>query len=241
MFTPTNTGIYIIESPSGKIYVGQSRNLKDRIAWYSHYRAKNQVKLYHSLKKHGWEAHQLSVIMPLREDINQDTLNWYEQFFMDYYRNQGIELLNIREGGAKGRHSKETKEKMSVAAKGRTFSEETRQKMRIAAKGRIISNETRKKLSIANKGRIKSPEECKNMSISRKGKKVSEETKMKISLSKKGFGKGKKLSAEHIKKGSDARRGQKRSEESKQRMRLARNNYLAQMRSAQLNVFTDKQ
>lgn len=113
-----NTGIYTIESPSNRIYVGQSWNLKQRINSYKSSGSKNQPKLYHSIKKYGWEAHKFIIIMPLKNDTSQAIMDWYEQFFIDYYRNEGIDLMNLKEGGANGLMSAESKEKMRTFSPG---------------------------------------------------------------------------------------------------------------------------
>lgn len=94
-----NTGIYIIESPTGKIYVGQSRNLTKRILRYKNLHCKTQTKLYNSLKKHGWVAHKFSIIILIASDTLQSTLDELEQFYMDEVRAKGIELMNLKEGG----------------------------------------------------------------------------------------------------------------------------------------------
>lgn len=82
----------------------------------------------------------------------------------------------------------ETRQNMSNAQKGRTFSEETKMKMREAAKNRPpISEETRQKLSQKSRGRVgpwagkTMPDEIKaKMSATRLGRKMSEEAKEKM-------------------------------------------------------------
>ena len=49
-------------------------------------------------------------------------------------------------------HSEETRNKISLALKGKTFSEETKKKMSLSQKGKILSEETKQKISEANKG-----------------------------------------------------------------------------------------
>ncbi len=139
----SNTGIYVITSPTNKVYVGQSTNLKDRQRVYRDAHCKGQPKLYSSLKKYGWTAHKFEVILPLKEDINQGQLNYWEQFFMDYYRQNGFELMNIREGGHNGKMSAETIEKIKLA--------------RIGEKRKPCSEETKRKIGNANRGRSYHP------------------------------------------------------------------------------------
>ena len=54
--------IYKITSPTNKIYIGQTWNLKKRVYQYSKIKCKTQPKLYASLKKYGWENHILKVV-----------------------------------------------------------------------------------------------------------------------------------------------------------------------------------
>lgn len=63
---------------------------------------------------------------------------------------------NLKEGGRGGRHSGETREKMSQSRKGeknhmfgKKASEETREKLSAGHKGNVVSTETRLKISVA--------------------------------------------------------------------------------------------
>ncbi len=86
------------------------------------------------------------------------------------------------------KRTEETKARMSVAQKGRTFSEETKMKMSLSAKCRPpVSYETKMKLSEKSKGRVgpwagktMSEETKLKMSATRKGKKMSQEAKIKM-------------------------------------------------------------
>lgn len=49
----TLCGVYKIESPSGKIYIGKSKNILKRISYYKNLTCTSQTRLYYSLKKHG--------------------------------------------------------------------------------------------------------------------------------------------------------------------------------------------
>lgn len=89
------------------------------------------------------------------------------------------------------KRSEETKIRMSIAQKGRTFSEETKHKMSEVAKNRSpISEETRQRLKkrAPNKGmlgRTMSEETRAKMSVSHQGKKMSEEAKAKMRIAAK--------------------------------------------------------
>lgn len=228
MFAKTDTGIYVIHSPTEKIYVGQSHHLKDRLASYVKNRSKHQVRLHRSIAKHGWDKHSFYVIMPLREDISQLMLDYWEQFFMDFYRVEGHELLNIREAGSRGKISDETKKKMSISANHlRHKSKETLLKIGLSKKGKPLSDEVKFKISQKMKGIKRTKEHQDKLNLTQIGRKSSDATRLKISISKKGQGLGRKLTSEHVKKSSQTRTGQKRSQESIERMRAARLAYLA--------------
>lgn len=106
-------GIYKITSPSGKIYIGQTWNSRKRFNNYNCLYCKAQPKLYNSLKKYYPKNHVIEMILELPENISQDIMDKYESFYIFLYKEEGAEMLNIREGGSRGKHSEETKRKMS--------------------------------------------------------------------------------------------------------------------------------
>lgn len=120
------TGIYTITSPTNKVYVGQSWNIFERVKDYKTNNHNNQRKLAFSIKKHGWSSHKFEIVLELRSDISQATLDTWEQYFMDLYRGQGVELMNLKEAGNYGKHSEESKKKMSITRKGRKHSKSHR-------------------------------------------------------------------------------------------------------------------
>lgn len=160
-------GVYKITSPSGKIYIGQSRDVIFRISHYKNMNCKGQPKLFYSLKKYGWDEHVFEIICEC--DINN--LNKLETYFIKFYdtfnTKHGMNLING--GGARKIFSDESKKKMSYNAKNRKYSKETRAKLSNALKGIKRSEETLKKMSL-----------CKT------GLKHTNETKLKISKNKSG-------------------------------------------------------
>lgn len=211
-------GIYKWTSPTGKIYVGQSKDLKSRYNWYlsdAVYNA-NMPKLKRSFKKYGVENHTYEVI----EYCSVEQLNEKEIYWGLYY-NTLEEGLNCKLGEQNCIFSKNTKDKMSKAKKGtkqtenqkqkrkistketwkrkiddgfkRSYhkqTEETKQKISKTQKGKIVSKETRKKISDSLKNKTKSESHKQNMSKSRKGKQIhTEESKQKL----REFGKNRDL------------------------------------------------
>lgn len=165
-------GIYKITSPSGKIYIGQSKHCFYR--WKYHYsklNCKRQRHLYNSLLKYGFNKHQFEIL----EECNVKELNDKEIYWIKYYNSTNKTIgLNIREGGNGKITSKETIELMRNNALGNTN-----------MLGKTHSDETKKLISKNRKGIKFSDETKKKMSESRKGYKHTEETKNKLSKANK--------------------------------------------------------
>ena len=190
-------GIYKITSPSNKVYIGQSHNIEFRLYGYKNLYCKSQPKIYRSLNKYGVDNHQFNILHELPIDISQEVMDNYEIFYMQQYRDCGIELLNIKEGGRGGKHSEETKLKLCKNHKGnlgKKHSVKTLRKMSQIKKGHIVTDETKEKLRNFNLGKNHSEESKKKMSEALKGSKNgfynknhSEESKKKMSEALKGI------------------------------------------------------
>ena len=151
------SGIYKITSPTGKIYIGQSKNIANRFKYYKTYNCKGQIKIYASLIKHKWENH----IFEILELCDESKLNERELFYIKFYDTFDTKHgLNLTTGGDVIKCSEETKLKRSNSLKGRTFSQEWKDKIGAKSKGRMIgfkhSEETKIKLKLVihPKGRI---------------------------------------------------------------------------------------
>lgn len=149
-------GIYKITSPSGKVYIGQSWDIDLRLSKYHQIRWNKQRKLYASFKKYGVKNHKFEVVHELPEDVDQEVMDTYEIFYISQYRSCGIELLNLRDGGSRGKHSEETKElfknnpnlfiKGHSINKGRKQTDEERLKKSIKSKAVQSSDEYKAKM-----------------------------------------------------------------------------------------------
>ena len=182
-------GIYKITNPKGKVYIGQSTNIEKRFRLYKGLHCSKQIKLFSSLKKYGYTNHVFEIV----EECLIDELNEKEIYYINLLQSFNTRNgLNLQGGGSNGIKSDETKERMSIAKKGRIVSQETREKLRQANLGKTISPEYRRKLSEANKGKTHTEETKRKISESKKGRisnrkgvKLSDETKLKMSLAKK--------------------------------------------------------
>jgi group I intron endonuclease len=169
-------GIYKITSPSGKIYVGQSYNIKNRWRRYRQpaFCIRNQqVRLVNSLLKYGHINHVFEIIEECNHDICQQELDNLEIKYITLFDCLGKNGLNVRGGGSRGKLAAETVQKM----RERIVTAETRMKCSIALKGKTPWNkgiprtdEVKNKLRIAHQG----------IPSSRKGVKLSPETKEKL-------------------------------------------------------------
>jgi hypothetical protein len=90
-----------------------------------------------------------------------DTAETYWIGYFDTIKNG----YNIKEGGSHGKHSAETKQKMSLARQGKVHSKESKKQMSLAAQGKVRSVETKQKMSLAHQGRVRSAESKKKQSL----------------------------------------------------------------------------
>jgi len=156
-------GIYKITSPSGKVYIGQSIDIKRRFTSYKTLnKSKRQVKLYNSFVKYGVHNHIFETI----EECLVDFLNERERYWQEQYNvlesSKGLNLCLTSTKDKKHLHSEETKSKISESNKGekcfwygKTFTEETKSKMRESRKGYKHTQESLDKMSLSQKGRTR--------------------------------------------------------------------------------------
>lgn len=224
-----NLAIYKLTSPSGKSYIGQTRNFRMRCN--EHKSSKHCTRLSSAIKKYGFECFTSEI---LESGLSLEEANILEVKHIQGFRTIHPYGYNLANGWMSSKHNNETKKLISSIQKGRIKSEAERMKISQSNKGKILTNEHKDKLRIANigkkmsaeaiakttaanTGRKHSDETIKKLSDAHKGIKASEETKLKMSIARKGL----KRSPESIKKSSEARKGQKRTEETKQKMRDA--------------------
>lgn len=164
-------GIYKITSPSGKVYIGQSKDCLNR--WNKYYLkldCKGQVLLYRSLKKYGVENHKFEVIATCSEDELDELERYYQELYNVINPNIGLNCCLVKAGTRSKLYNKETREKIRLANIGKTHTEETKQKLREINLGKKLSEETKKKISEGNKGKVQAEETKLKLSELRKGK-----------------------------------------------------------------------
>jgi group I intron endonuclease len=121
-------GIYMLKSPSNKVYIGQSKDIYRRFRYYHQLNCKKQSSLYNSLIKYGAENHTFDII----EKCDVYRLNERERYWQEYYDACGKNGLNCR--------LTQTDDKSAL------ISEKTRQKMSESGKAKVMSKEHRDNL-----------------------------------------------------------------------------------------------
>lgn len=182
--------IYMITSPTGRLYVGSTINIKNRLKSYKSSPSKGQVKLYNSFKKYGFEKHIFEVIMTcsINEMYKYETLIG---FGFNVLEPENLNLKLPKLNNEYSSMSEETKIKIGLKNKGKIHTDEFKNRLRNANLGRIMSDATKEKISKANKNPSKEIRFRK--SKSQLGRIFSQEVRDKISNSHKG----KKLSITH--------------------------------------------
>jgi group I intron endonuclease len=166
-------GIYsILNITSGKRYIGQAVNIKNRInGHFKRLRAGKHhcAHLQSAFQKYGQESFTYSVL----EECPVEALIKCEQFWMDYYRDRGLYNTAPAAGSNLGlKFGPETTAKHLVHLIGHKLSPESRAKLSASKKGWKPSDETRAKMSAAK--RNMSDETKARMSAAHKGVKLSE-------------------------------------------------------------------
>lgn len=141
--------VYMHKSPNGKIYIGQTNNIKSR--WRKS--AYDQcTHFYNAICKYGWENFQHKVLF---DNLTFEDANLIEIDLIFYFKKQGISL-NITDGGqgSSGRkHSEISKMKISERLKGKPgwnkgilMREESKIKLSESLTGRHLSEEHKQKI-----------------------------------------------------------------------------------------------
>ena len=129
-----NIGIYKIVSPSGKVYIGQSVDIRQRKYQYKSackYKNKTQLgpKLYNSFIKYGWELHIFEVIEECTIELLKERETFHKQQHINEFGWKTALFCEIYDLGG-GPKSDAIKIKISNSNKGKNISEETKNRMR---------------------------------------------------------------------------------------------------------------
>ena len=154
--------VYFVEhKDTGRVYVGQTtRQLHQR--WAEHQKSSYCNLLYRAIKKYGKDRFD---IYPVDYANNQSELNAKEVFYIDLLNSSNRDFgFNLRAGGSHGKHSNESKQKMSVSIR------------------KAYENpEFKAKLSAAKIGVKHTPERVAKVVAALTGKKATDKAKKSLS------------------------------------------------------------
>jgi group I intron endonuclease len=101
----------MIVNPSNNIYIGQTINYTKRYNSYknSNTSNKSQGKIYNSIKKYGFDKHNVSILRL----CSREELNFWENFYIKLFDTfKSRDGLNLTSGGDSFEISNETKKKL---------------------------------------------------------------------------------------------------------------------------------
>lgn len=203
-------GIYILTNKNnGKMYIGQSIDLSQRINHYKNNRIEGQTKIYNAIKKYGFDKFDVEYLFTTTKKYKH--LNWLLGTLEVYYikKYKSIRLgYNLKSGGVHEKVNEETKWKLSENHKG-LFAREKHYLY-----GKPMPEKTKAKL----RGRKRTSEQIERIANAQKGKKMSDEFKRKMSL----IQTGRKRSIGTRTKISNALKGKSKSESHKRSLGLIR-------------------
>jgi len=113
------TGIYKIKSPSGRIYIGSSNDINNRLCSYRNLKCKNQTKLYNSFIKYGWKSHIFKIIEECEYSVLLEKELYYGLLYNVLDKTKGLNCRLPKIGDKYSYMSEETKEKISKGNLGK--------------------------------------------------------------------------------------------------------------------------
>ena len=138
--------IYRITSPTGRIYIGKTINLKNRINCYKYLKCKKQQLIYNSLLKYGFTAHTIDVIYEGENTLKE--LNELEIFFIGYFdsfhgnNENGMNLTLGGDGGFGRKISEEHRKKIIAYNKKRIYTKHSEETKKLISDNRKKTGKT---------------------------------------------------------------------------------------------------
>ncbi|AGE49562.1 GIY-YIG catalytic domain-containing endonuclease [Acanthocystis turfacea Chlorella virus Can0610SP] len=187
--------IYMLTSPSGKSYIGQTiRQIEERFKKHQ-VPSSNCVAISNAIQKYGWDNFEKHWY-----EVPDDDLNDHEELMVEVLGTLSPSGYNLKEGGGNGKPSEETRRKIGAANTGKIVSEEAKKKISKTLTGKPKSDKTKQKMSAAKSGenhpmfgQTHTDEAKQKIGGAHKGDKnhnygqsLSDETKQKISCAQKG-------------------------------------------------------
>lgn len=139
-------GIYMITNPDRSIYIGQAKNLYNRIRRYKSNDCKDTPLIYESVLKYGFSNHNVEVLEYINYNI--DLLNERERYWIEFKKSNINKFpecngMNLTDGG-KGCYGRIlsicSRDKIRKANTGLKATEQSKAKMRGERPGFIPKN-----------------------------------------------------------------------------------------------------
>lgn len=191
--------IYALKEPdTGRIrYIGKTSDPGFRLRRHIAQARKGlekyrKVRWIRSLLDRGIEP-----AMEMIDETSESEWPMLEAAYIQFYRDEGCDLVNSTCGGEgfgavnhnfRRNFSLETRQKISLAGKGRKHSLETRKKMSASRLGKRLTEDWRKNIGDGHRGKRLSLEHRQKLSVAHIGNKPSLETRKKMSISHGGSG-----------------------------------------------------
>jgi group I intron endonuclease len=167
--------IYKHTSPSGKSYIGQTKDYAARCGQHQ-LESSRCAAFKAAIKKYGWNNFTHEILV---DQITLEEANTLEVFYIAEHRSLSPNGYNLTTGGKVCKMSKETVAKLSA----RIYSDESKAKMSAAGKGKVISGTTKQKMSTKKQGIPRDEATKQKISHSNMGHQVTELTRQTLSAS----------------------------------------------------------
>jgi group I intron endonuclease len=128
------SGIYLIISPTNRLYIGQSTNVKRRLLKYKYGDFRSQPLLRKSIKKYGWKNHKVKLLIKAeKKDLNklENKLGTRYNVLSSYNLNLALPKCDDTPYIL----AEESRAKLSNSRRGYIRSEESKRKQSEARKG----------------------------------------------------------------------------------------------------------
>lgn len=140
-----NYTVYKHTSPSGKIYIGMTCQ-KPKRRWKNGNGYSHNKYFTNAINKYGWDNFTHEILF---ENLTQEEAEQMEIELIKLHKSNNLDFgYNIQNGGNyAGKHSEETRKKMSKIHKGKKLSDETKEKLRKINRGKIWTDEEKRRIS----------------------------------------------------------------------------------------------
>ena len=176
--------VYMHRFPNGKVYIGITCQ-KPEYRWNKGKHYRKQPLIFNAIMKYGWDNIEHIILF---DGLSKEDAETKEVELISLYDSTNREKgYNIENGGnSTGKHSEETKKKMSAGIKNAYKNTEYKEKKIAEAKKSYAKPEYKKQLSERTKRLWQSKEYRTKMISVHRGKTVSAEARKKVSDARKG-------------------------------------------------------